>query len=142
MKTKFLAIALLCLLSACGTSKKTDLAEGEVVKFHSAFNAGQFESIYEQAGKELKAVAKRKEFVDMLKGIDRAVGKAGDTKRITWHINYQTSGTLITMDYQTKFSEGAGIERFVYKIEDDKALLVGYHFGVQERKEKADLTEV
>jgi hypothetical protein len=142
MKTNFLPIALLCLLSACGASKKTELAESEVAEFHRAFNAQQFEAIYEKAGKELKTLGKHKEFVDMLKGVHRDLGNAGDTKRITWHINYQTSGTLITMDYQTKFAGGTVIERFAYKIEDDKALLIGYHFRVQERTNKPEITEV
>jgi hypothetical protein len=141
MKAAYLFIACLLVISACSISDKTKLADSAVSEFHDAFNAEQFEAIYEGAGKELKALAKRKEFLTLLKDIHSQLGQAGESKRVSWRVNYQTGGTTITTAYETKFTDGAAVEQFVFKVKDDKPLLVGYHIRVQERKDKPALTE-
>jgi hypothetical protein len=43
----------------------------------------------------------------------------------TWNINAQLSGTIITLGYDTQFEQGR-TERFIFRIEDGKALLIRY----------------
>ncbi len=126
---KLLAIAAVIILVATACSTKEDLAaaEREVEKFHKAYNAAQFDAIYEKTTDDLKKSASGPEFVGMLETVQRKLGKMTDGKRVDWTVNFGTGGTTVKLVYETSFERGKGAETFNYRVSGKKVLLMGYN---------------
>lgn len=124
-----LILAAAIFVAGCTTSVDTRVAERAVDTFHEMLNAGQFELIYAAGSDDLKRVAKREDFVALLDAVHRKLGVTKSWSKRGWSVNYHTSGTFVTLSYSTIFDEGDAGEQFVYRLQDGKALLVGYHIN-------------
>ena len=126
-----LLILLALLLGAstsCSLTKGKGIAEAAVVQFHNQFNAGQFHEIYNQADEGFKKGASEAELVALLEAVHRKLGTVKQANPARWGINTTPTGTLASLGYEVEFSEGKGVEEFVFHIIGDKALL--YHYNV------------
>jgi len=121
--------ALLAALFGCSMSADTATAEQAVPKFHEQLDAGQFDEIYAQAGDELKKASTQQDFVALLEAIHRKLGNTKSADKTGWNVNYQTSGSFVTLGYKTVFDGGDAQEQFVFRLQDKTALLVGYHIN-------------
>ncbi len=124
---KFAAVILAVVLAACSNSADKRAAEQAVVDFHEMLDASQFDAIYVGSAQDLKNAVKQEEFVTFLQAVHRKLGNLKSTVPQGWRINYQTSGTYVSLGYQTHFAEGDATEEFSYRVEDNRATLVGYH---------------
>jgi hypothetical protein len=102
------------------------LAESEVPKFHEYLDAGRFEELYNQSSDNLKNTASKEDFVKLATAIHNKLGNVVESKSNSYNINYNTSGTFVTLVYETSFASGKGTEKFAYRIKDHKAILNGY----------------
>lgn len=125
----FLLVALASLLAGCSFDTNTDAAEAEIPRFHQALDAGRHAELYDAAGAELKSVAKREDFLALLGAVHRKLGNVKSTKRTAWNVNATLSGSLITLAYETEFAEGKATETFVYRMDDKRAVLMGYNIA-------------
>jgi len=125
---KFIA-AIAVVLAGCSMSADTRLAEQAVVRFHEMLDAGQSDAIYSEAADELKKASTRQEFVALLDAVHRKLGDTRSSDQKGWNVNYQTSGAFVTLNYQTAYAKGNASEQFVYRLQDSKALLAGYHIN-------------
>jgi hypothetical protein len=116
-------------LAGCSMSADTKLAEKAVPRFHEMLDAGQFEAIYEAASEDLRKATRQDSFVALLEAIHRKLGATKSSAERTWNVNYHTSGTFVTLEYSTAYAEGDAAEQFVYRLQDGKALLAGYHIN-------------
>lgn len=137
MKNKLnLAIACIALAFAalgCGAMmKRKDAAEPAVAKFHQQLNDKQFAQIYAESGEKMKAVSTEQEMVEIFEAIHRKLGNVKNTTAGSFNVSSTTSGTFITITYETEFTEGKGSEQFVFELDGDKAILVGYHINSKE----------
>jgi hypothetical protein len=121
-------IAILTL-TACSAPEDTSLAEQAVPKFHEQLDAGEFARIYEHSADDLRRSATQQQFIAVLDAIHRKLGTTKTTSPLGWRIDYQTSGTFVTLTYDTDYSDGKAQERFVYRLQDHKALLVSYYIN-------------
>lgn len=115
------------MLLGCSMSKDSEIAEKKVPEFHLLLDSGRFSEIYSASSDELKKVSKESDFVALLEGVHRKLGNNKTSERQTWNVNYNTSGTFVTLTYKTTYSEGDASEQFVYRIQDGEAKLAGYH---------------
>ena len=124
-------LAGLCLLVAalggCSMSADTALAEQAVPKFHEQLDAGSFDAIYDASGDALKKATTHQDFVDFLGAVHRKLGKTRQSAKTGWNVNYQTSGSYVTLTYKTNFEGGDAQEQFVYLLQDKTVVLIGYH---------------
>ncbi len=125
MRNLFLALAV--VLAGCSMSGDSKVAQAEVVTFHELLDAGQFEKIYDNASSDLKKAATKEKFVDLLQAIHKKLGNTRASDMKGWTVNYNTSGSYATLTYQTFYTDDEANEQFVYRLEDNKALLAGYH---------------
>ena len=44
-------------------------------------------------------------------------------------MNYNSSGTSVTLKFKTQFERGTGAETFVYRVTGGKAPLASYHIN-------------
>ena len=130
MRATFASLALIVLaVVSCSSSEDVATAEREVQSFHEAFNAGQFDKIWDGAAEDLKKGSGKEEFVGLLQTVDRKLGKTTAGKRENWTVNYGTGGTTVKLVFETSFAKGKGTETFAYRISGKKALLVGYNLN-------------
>lgn len=127
---KNLAVVLFTMaVSACSMPGDTSIAEREVPRFHAALNAGQFSHLYDNGADELKKAATKNDFVKLLGAVNKKLGNVRGTEKQSWRINYHTSGTFAQLVYKTSYANGEATEQFVYRIKNDKAILVGYQIN-------------
>lgn len=122
-------ITLVSILCGCSMSADTAVAEQAVPKFHEELNAGRFDAIYNESGDELKKATTQPDFVALLEAVHRKLGNTKASDKTGWNVNYQTSGSFVTLGYKTTFDGGDAQEQFVFRLQDKAALLVGYHIN-------------
>ena len=105
------------------------MAEAQITHFRELMAAQQFGQIYSEAADELKRSTTDQAMVNLLSAVERKLGPVKSAEKNGWSVNYQTSGTTVTLKYKTQFERGSGLETFVYRIAGDKALLAGYHIN-------------
>jgi len=120
-------VAIFIFLVGCSAPVDTELAEQAVKQFHQMLDSGQFEALYSGAAQDLKKATTQQDFVALLGAVHRKLGNVKSFSRKTWNVNYHTSGTFVTLNYSAVYTEGEATEQFVYRLQDGKALLAGYH---------------
>ena len=124
---------LLCLplavLLGCSLSEDTARAEREILRFHEMLSGGLFEELYDGSSRELKQATSKDDFVALLDAVNRKLGQVRSASKLSRNVNYHTSGTFVTLMYETVFAEGEGTETFIYRLNGDEALLAGYRIN-------------
>jgi hypothetical protein len=124
---RFVAMTLAAaLVGGCSAGQDTAATQQAVAQFHQRLDAGQFDSIYDQAGPELKAITPKAQFLPLLAAIHSRLGAVKQAKQVGWNVNYGTGGGTISLTYDTQFASGSGTEQFIYRT-GRPPLLVGYH---------------
>jgi len=121
-------LALLTELTACSSKKDVELAQQAVIRFHSQFNAEQYHSIYDEADAKFRATGNETEITAFLQAIHRKLGRTQQAELQGTQIQWLAGqGTFVVLGYQTKFSDDTGVESFTWRIDNGRALLVGYN---------------
>jgi hypothetical protein len=107
----------------------TTLAKYQVHIFHAQLGSGQYNNIYSSASSDLKSAISMNDFIELLSAVSRKLGTSKSSTNVNWNVNYHTSSTFVTLTQNTEFEHGDAEETFVYRIEDDKALLAGYNIN-------------
>ena len=123
----FLSILVAPALAGCSAAADTKAAESGVVSFHRAMNAGQYANIYEASAPEMKSAASRDDFVKFMTGLQGKLGAFKSGKTTGWNVNVGTGGHMVTLTREAQFERGPGTEQFVFRVQDNRAVLVGYH---------------
>ena len=122
-----LSIALFLLVGGCSGTGSVKIAEEGIGKFHAELNAGHYAQLYDQSAPDLKEATKRDEFITFLAGAHKKLGSFVSGKQVGWNDNYATGGHFVTIQYESQFAHGPAQEQFVFRVNDDKPILVGYH---------------
>jgi hypothetical protein len=126
---RLLIVSAALSLSACNAVADTKAAEQGVVSFHEELNSGQFDQIYTSAGPDFKAVSTREDFTKLLAAVHRKLGNFQSGKTGNWNDNATTGGHFVTLQRTAQFDRGPAREEFVFKMEGQKAVLIGYHIA-------------
>jgi len=105
------------------------LAGDGVTRVHAQMDDAKFLDIYSQAGVALRNASSQQDFIDFMSAVHRKRGKVQSASRTRFFVNFTTSGTRVTLNYQTKFEGGDGQEQFLWHVSGAQALLVGYHIN-------------
>ncbi|HXG83690.1 MAG TPA: DUF3887 domain-containing protein [Pyrinomonadaceae bacterium] len=123
----FFLVALISLIASCSLMKSTKPSEIAVEKFHSQYNQKQFSEIYNQADEKFKNSATEEQFLALFENLYKKLGTVKQSSQVQWNVNATTSGTFVTLTYDVEFSEGKGMEQFVYLTNGDKSALYNYN---------------
>jgi hypothetical protein len=131
MKNRLLlATGMLFLLASCSdTINGKAIAEPEVVRFHEKLKLSQFESIYESASADFKGAIAREKAVALFAAIDRKLGTLQDTKQVSWNVNTHNLNTIVVLVHASRFRQGEATETFTFRVNNDKAELIGYNIS-------------
>ena len=122
-----LVCALLLTASACGITKHKQNAEKGVAKFHQQLNAEQYHEIYVQSDKLFQQSAPEADIVALFGAVHAKLGTVKNATVQGWNVNATPSGTFVTLGYDVEFSEGKGMEQFVFKMNGSEPLLFNYN---------------
>jgi hypothetical protein len=126
------------LLAACSSAQDLTLAETEVGHFRQQMAAQQYAEIYAQASDDFKKTTAEEKLTRLLSAIDRRLGAVKSSDRTSWGVNFNTSGTTVTLKFKTTFERGTGDESFVYRIVGGKAVLAGYQINSEDLLTNSD----
>jgi hypothetical protein len=127
-----LALAAVMLLAACSSGQDINLAEAGVAHFREQMTAQQFDQIYSEAADDLKKTTTQEAMTRLLGAVEHKLGAVKSASRNAWSVNFNASGTSVTLKYKTAFEHGSGEETFAFRISGGKALLAGYHINSNE----------
>lgn len=124
-------VAALIGIAGAGCSSAGDVAtaEREVGKFHAMVAEQQFGRIYAGTSDDLKRVVSEQDLTRLLEVIRARLGPVKKTERISWRVNWHTSGTFVSLGIKTEFERGTGTEQFVYRMMGAGGELVSYHIN-------------
>lgn len=122
---------LIATVSLAGCSPGTDVpaAERAIVEFHSDLNAANFQKIYDSGDADLKAATTKDTFGKILNAVHSKLGLFKTGKSADWNDNATTGGHFVTINYQAAYQKGSAVENFVYRMDGNRAALVGYHIN-------------
>jgi hypothetical protein len=122
-------ISACILISSCGSSSKSlELAKQNVEQFHSQLDTAQYAAIYASCDEKFHAVTSEFDFAKLLEAVHRKLGFVRQSNvRNTGFSWYAGQGAVVTLVYDTTFTEGSGTEKFVWHIKDDTATLYSYN---------------
>lgn len=121
-------LVLALLLLSCGSVKDTRTAEKGVEQFHSQLDSEQYAAIYEAAGHGLRGATTEEDFVRLLQMIRQKLGRIQQSQLQNFQVGWSTGvGKTITLEYDTTFAGGAGTEDFVWHLDGNHPVLLGYH---------------
>ena len=130
MRVAACAILILAALAgACSAPASVDDTEREVAKFHHQLNAGDYASIWQTTGDDMRAATTESDMTKVFSAVNRKLGKVVETKQVGWRSNVTTSGSFTGVQMQTKFEKGEGLEDFAYRKIGDRLVLAGYHIN-------------
>lgn len=124
-------LAASCALASCGSSSKNvQLAEDSVGIFHAQLDTEQYSSIYKAADDKFHAATSENDLTKLLHAVHTKLGTVKNASvKNTGMAWFAGQGATVTLIYDTKFSEGAGTEQFVWHISNDQATLYGYRIN-------------
>src|SRR5262245_48524795 len=101
------AVVLICL-TACSASQDIDTATAAVAQFRELMTAHKFDQIYSDGADELRKSTTEQNLTRLLDAVDRKLGTVKSAQSNGWTVNYNTSGTSVTMKFKTQFEKGTG----------------------------------
>lgn len=100
-----------------------------MIEFHTRIDEAEFKPIYEATHPDFKRATSEKDFLALLEAVHRKLGTIQSTSQEGWNVNSMNFKTNVGLSYKTKFAGGDAVETFHYRVEGDKAELVGYHIN-------------
>src|SRR4051794_15282455 len=97
-----LAVTITAL--GCNSGKRVATSEQAASRFHSQLDEEQFGAIYDSADDEFQKSDSRDGIVALMSKIHRSLGKVSRADRQTYFVNFNTSGTFVTLTYATSFA--------------------------------------
>lgn len=129
--------ALLCLASlgtlsgvGCSSADSMRLAEDAVERFHMQFNSDAFAQSFDDASVPYRRSRTRQSHVDRLRKTKGWYGEVLKSRKLDGSVENTRGGRLVSLVYETQYSEGIATEYFVYQIQvlPSAAKLLAYEF--------------
>jgi hypothetical protein len=121
-----LILALLVVVTSCSLTKGREIGERAVAQFHNQFNAGQYHEIYAQSDEGFRKGTSEPDTLAYFDAVHRKLGTVKNINQTEWRVNATTGGTVVTLAYDTEFTEGHANEQFVFYVSGDNARLFHY----------------
>ena len=127
---KWIAMVLAgVLLAGCNPVQQAKDARAQVDVFHERLNAGEDQAIWTNAGEQLRKATSREDFVRLLGTVRKSLGPVEGTSQTNVKMNTSPQGSFTTLQMETHFERGRGVETFVFSGSGDSLRLVGYNIN-------------
>lgn len=121
--------AVLILLCSCNATKHRESPEAAVADFRTRLDTEQYQTMYAMADDAIHKAASEADFIALMQLLHQKLGKVQRSRLRSYADGRATgvSGPLLTLVYDTRFAGGAAVERFVWHIHDQRAVLYEYN---------------
>jgi len=102
------------------------LASSAVDQFHMQLNAGDYNTIYDEATDDFRRSGSREDITRFFTSIHEQMGSAGNKNAAGFHVNWRNGRVWVDQVFNTRFEKGQGQESFVWEIQQERPLL--YHY--------------
>jgi hypothetical protein len=127
MRSRLLLLAAFAAFAACSPGTDVPAAEQGVASFHSALDSGRYAAIHASSSAEMKGTTSADDLARLLAVVHDRLGRFRGGKTRSWNDSRTTSGHFVTLDYAATYERGTAEENFVFRIDDGRAALAGYH---------------
>tara|TARA_B100000678_G_C18202284_1_gene499968 strand:- start:302 stop:808 length:507 start_codon:yes stop_codon:yes gene_type:complete len=117
------------LLAGCNPVEQAKDSREAVDVFHERLNAGDDRAIWANAGEELREAIPREDFFRLLGTVRKSLGPVEETSQQNVNMRSNPQGTFTTLQMETHFERGRGVETFVFGGSGDSMRLVGYYIN-------------
>jgi hypothetical protein len=127
------------MISGCVSSMANgeQQAQSLAATMHQKMASNDLAGIYDGASQRYKDAVTREKSDDLFSAIARKLGAPGECKQQGFNMNSTTSGTILKLTCETKFSKDAtGTETFAWIKSEDQYQLLGYHIESEELIER------
>lgn len=127
-KRLMLSIATAALVAACMSQADTAAVEAAVAQFHALQSRGDDAAIYAAASAEFRQNASAEDLARIdtaVRNVRSCAAPARDPN--AWNSNVNTSGHFVTVVYNRQCADGPLTETFVFRVNNNEALLMGYN---------------
>ena len=127
------------MISGCVSSMANgeQQAQSLAATMHQKMASNNLAGIYDGASQRYKDAVTREKSDDLFSAINRKLGAPGECKQQGFNMNSTTSGTILKLTCETKFSKDAtGTETFAWIKSEDQYQLLGYHIESEELIER------
>ncbi len=122
-----LVIAVLVMTVGRNLYRKYNICRSAVVRFHQHMDHVEYEAIYNEATPDFRNAATKDAELGVLRLVHDKMGTFEKMTPLGFHVNANIKGTFANQVYETHFAMGTGQEQFVWRLENNNALLVSYH---------------
>lgn len=127
MRRTMMAMLGAAALAGCSLGAEVPVAEKAIAAFHAQLDAAQFGPIYAGSASDMKNTTTEPRLTAFLAAVHRKLGLFKSGKSLGWNENINGNGHFVTINYQATYERGVAAENFVYRIDNGKAVLAGYH---------------
>ena len=124
-----LVMAVMVAIAGCSAGQDKAAAEAGVAQFHRQMNAREYHDIYDAADPAFRQSGSEGAAIRFLDQVRERLGTVRRTEQRSWRVNFTPEGRTVALEYATEFTEGRGIENFIFRIADGRTTLVGYHIN-------------
>jgi Protein of unknown function (DUF4019) len=123
-----IAIFVPCLvLGSCSSASNKQIADQAVTEFHRQLDSEQYHAIYTGSDEKLRQAFSEADFVALLEAVHRKLGTVQRANLQSFQVGwFAGQGQVVTLVYNTRFVNSNADEKFVWHINGDHPLLVGY----------------
>ena len=107
--------------------KSTAEADKAAADFHGLYDAEDYDKIFDTAHSDFKGLKPKAEVISFVRSVRDKLGKVKSSNRTGWQANSVNMKTNVVLTFSTEFMNGEGVETFTYRIEDGKAILLGWY---------------
>jgi len=97
--------------------------------FHDRLRTARFGQIFADAAPDYHRAMNLQASEAFFAQVSTSLGSPGSYGITGVQVNYTTGGTLIVLQAETKFDRGSAHEQFTWRLEGQRALLVGYNLS-------------
>ena len=130
--------APLLALAGCSIGADLPAAERGAETLHKQLNDGKCADIRKTAAPEFRQMSTEATWLSLCNQLDRGLGKVELSKQIGWQDQMVNGDHRISVVYESAFEKGPGREEFLFRIQDGKAILLGYHLNSPVFDDKPD----
>lgn len=128
---KIFAVVAALLLAACNPFAVMEGADEEISAFHTAFNANQWEAIWNEADDEFRTITPRAKFDETMNNMRAAMGEWQSGEQTGFNINTDNGRTTTEIIYNSTFANGTATETFLFVGEGEEMALLGWNIEQQ-----------
>src|SRR6185295_1819451 len=96
----------LILLASCGFTEAKPSAEMAIEYFHDLYNHAQIDQVWSDADPEFRDVSRREMYEELLRAMQKKLGKVVSTSNSKWNVQAINLGTIVSMTQNTVFEHG------------------------------------